>query len=173
MVSVPRPRCARGQQCAHVLKAGSDGPPTVRNEGDICNRCVQEGYTPQDVPALSLEPQKKVKRCPSCQNEFEDPRECQRVVPIGRVIPILGDKEYQCAHCNGGVRSGADLRYRLPTKEDSSLDDPEGFDELFRAAKVLLNECAEKNEEDRIIPTLALAYHLCHRVRRLVKQAPS
>jgi hypothetical protein len=170
MGRVLKPRCARGQQCVHVLKAGSDGPPIVSNAGDICNLCVREGYTLNDVPASSLESQMKKKRCPSCRNEFGDPRECQRLVPIGRVIRILGDNECLCAHCNGGIRSGADLRYRLPTREDLSLADPHGFDELFRAAKVLLNECAEKNEENRIIPTLALAYQLCHRVRRLVKQ---
>ena len=47
---------------------------------------------------------------------------------------------------------------------------PKGFDELFKAARVLLKECAIKNEEDRIIPTLALANHLCHGVPRLVAQ---
>src|SRR5215211_2016856 len=44
------------------------------------------------------------------------------------------------------------------------------FDELFRATRVLLKECAKKNEEDRIIPTLAFANHICDRVPRLVEE---
>jgi hypothetical protein len=140
----------------------------VPNEGDICDRCAQEGYTLRDVPAPSFEPQKK--RCPSCRGEFENPTQGQGVVPVGRKLPILDDEVCLCVTCTSGIRSGADLRYRLPTRKDSALPEPEGFEELFRAAGALLKECAQKDEENRIIPTLALANHLCHGVRRLVDQ---
>jgi hypothetical protein len=44
---------------------------------------------------------------------------------------------------------------------------PKGFDELFKAARVLLEEDAPENQ---IIPTLALANHLCHGVPRLLAE---
>jgi hypothetical protein len=52
------------------------------------------------------------------------------------------------------MRSGLRLDYRLPTRDDSLLPVEERFNELFTAARVLLKENAEEN---RIIPTLALA----------------
>jgi hypothetical protein len=52
------------------------------------------------------------------------------------------------------MRSGLRLDYRLPTRDDSQLPVEERFDELFTAARVLLKE---NEEENRIIPTLALA----------------
>jgi len=42
MGSLAKPRCARGQGCVHVLQLGSDGPPTVAAEGDLCERCHGE-----------------------------------------------------------------------------------------------------------------------------------
>jgi hypothetical protein len=91
MRSVTRPRCARGQQCVRVLKVRSPGPPTVPNEGDICSRCAREGYTLNDVPAPSPEPQERKKRCPSCRRKFGDPIRHKGAVPVGRRLEPLGD----------------------------------------------------------------------------------
>jgi len=52
------------------------------------------------------------------------------------------------------MRSGAGLDYRLPTRDDSPLPVQERFAELFAAARALLRMDAEEN---RVIPTLALA----------------
>jgi hypothetical protein len=112
------------------------------------------------------EPQ-RTKRCPSCGHEFGDPGRDPQVVAVGAKIEILGDDVLLCVRCIGGARSRADWGYRLPTKEDSPLLLPEGFDELFKAAKVLLEDNAGENQ---IIPTLALANHLCHGVPRLVRE---
>jgi hypothetical protein len=123
----------------------------------------------------------RTKRCPSCGDEFGDPGRDGRdrqVVAVGAKIPLLGDDVLLCVRCIGGVRSQADWGYPLPTKEDSplplqgSFDElldaaEELFDELFMAARVLLGENAE---EKQIIPTLALANHLCHGVPRLVRE---
>jgi hypothetical protein len=65
-----------------------------------------------------------------------------------------------CPACISRVRAGAGWDYWFPTKDNS-------FDELFRAATVLLKE---NTGEDQIIPTLALAHHLCHGVPRLVAE---
>jgi hypothetical protein len=119
----------------------------------------------------------RTKRCPSCGDEFGDPGRdgdefgnpgCDpQVVAVGAKIEILGDDVLLCVRCIGSARSGADWGYRLPTKEDSPLPLPGGFDELFKAAKVLLEDNAGENQ---IIPTLALANHLCHGVPRLVRE---
>jgi hypothetical protein len=55
----------------------------------------------------------------------------------------------------------------LPTKEDSPLSVEERFGELFKAARVLLEDGAG---EDQIIPTLALANLVGQGVPRLVAQ---
>ena len=39
MGSVPKPRCARGQSCYHVLKLRSEKPSTVAHEGGLCEKC--------------------------------------------------------------------------------------------------------------------------------------
>jgi hypothetical protein len=72
-----------------------------------------------------------------------------------------------CAACTVKVRAGVGWDYYLPTREDVPLPLPEGFSELFKAAKVLLEEHAPENQ---VIPTLALANHLCHSVPRLVAE---
>jgi hypothetical protein len=42
MGRVPGPRCARGQNCYHVRKLGSEIPPKVRHEGAHCRKCQEE-----------------------------------------------------------------------------------------------------------------------------------
>jgi hypothetical protein len=39
MGSVPKPRCARGQNCYHVLRLRSELPSTVSRDGDLCEKC--------------------------------------------------------------------------------------------------------------------------------------
>lgn len=41
MGSVPKPRCARGQNCYHVRKLRSEQPPTVTHEGNLCEKCLE------------------------------------------------------------------------------------------------------------------------------------
>jgi hypothetical protein len=50
MSRVSKPRCARGDNCYHVLRTGSERPPTVSSEGDLCHKCRQQGFTLEDVP---------------------------------------------------------------------------------------------------------------------------
>ena len=83
------------------------------------------------------------------------------------MLEILGDLVPVCAACISRVRAGAGWGYQLPTKEDSPPPAEVRFDELFEAARVLLEEGAEENQ---IIPTLALANHLCHGVSRLTAE---
>jgi hypothetical protein len=104
----------------------------------------------------SLAEPKRVKCCASCGSP-----------DVGASIDVLGDKVLLCAACMSGVRAGAGWGYWLPTKEDSQLPLAQGFGDLFKAARVLLEEGAE---EDQIIPTLALANHLSHGVPRLVAE---
>lgn len=43
MGRIPKPRCARGQDCYHVrVFHHIDRPPKVGREGDLCQRCAQE-----------------------------------------------------------------------------------------------------------------------------------
>lgn len=50
MARVSKPRCARGDNCYHVLKDKVERPPTVAQEGDFCRRCDQQGPIPEDLP---------------------------------------------------------------------------------------------------------------------------
>lgn len=43
MGSLPKPRCARGQNCYHVRKLRSEKPPTVIQEGGLCDKCRETG----------------------------------------------------------------------------------------------------------------------------------
>jgi hypothetical protein len=94
-------------------------------------------------------------------------RSCGRRAKGGPKLEILGDFVTVCAACISRVRAGAGWDYWLPTKEDSPLPLPQGFDGLFKAARVLLKEDAP---ESQVISTLALANHLCHGVPRLVAE---
>ena len=109
----------------------------------------------------------KTRACPSCGAHLGDPTQREGVAEFGRKFPILGDDVLLCVACTTRVVAGAGWDYRLPTKEDSPLSVEERFGELFKAARVLLEENAEENQ---IIPTLALADHLCHGVPRLVRE---
>jgi hypothetical protein len=161
-MSVSKPRCARGQNCSHVRDFPHiDIPPSVPHEGDLCSRCIRAGYTSKDVTAPRSKPQKLKKRCPSCRRELGDPTQCEGVVEPG----YKHDEVLLCVRCISGARSRADLGYQLPTEEDSAL--PKGFDELFKAGRVLLEKDAPENQ---VTPTLALANHLCHGARRLAKE---
>jgi hypothetical protein len=109
----------------------------------------------------------KTKTCPSCGAQLGDPTQRKGVAEFGRKFTILGDDVRLCVACTTRVVAGAGWGYRLPTKEDSPLPEEERFDELFKAARVLLEEDAEENQ---IIPTLVLANHLCHGVPRLLAE---
>jgi hypothetical protein len=50
MASVPRPRCARGQNCYHVLKLRSEKPPTVTHEGELCEKCQKHYAEDAEAP---------------------------------------------------------------------------------------------------------------------------
>jgi hypothetical protein len=91
----------------------------------------------------SLAEPKKTKYCASCGSPN-----------IGGRTSNLSGAVRLCVGCTVRMRSGLRLDYRLPTRDDSLLPVEERFNELFTAARVLLKENAEEN---RIIPTLALA----------------
>jgi hypothetical protein len=159
-----------GELCTQArFLDGNPAPLRRTNKTDLCDRCEQEGYTLEDVHSSGPERPKSRKRCPGCGEEFRT-RQDDPGVDVGFRQDILGDEVVMCAGCNGRVRSGAGYGYHPQTEVDSPLPLPRGFDQLFKAARVLLEVCAERDEEDRIIPTLALAYHLCHGVPRLVAQ---
>jgi hypothetical protein len=92
---------------------------------------------------------------------------CGSVAAGGARYDILGDQVPLCVSCTTQVRAGAGLEYSLPTRELAPLPVPEGFSELFQAARMLLEEDAPENQ---IIPTLALANHLSHGVPRLITE---
>jgi hypothetical protein len=104
----------------------------------------------------SLAEPKRIRYCASCGGS-----------DVGAKIESLGDTILLCAECISAGRAGAGWGYWFPTKDVSPIALPQGFDELFAAARVLLEEDAEENQ---IIPTLALAYHLSHGVPRLVAE---
>jgi len=70
-----------------------------------------------------------------------------------------------CDECVERWRSRGAISYWLPTEEIPPPPAEERFDELFRAARMLLKEGAE---EDQIIPTLALANEIGQGVSHLV-----
>ncbi len=105
----------------------------------------------------SLAKPKRTKYCASCGS----------VASGGPSFDILGDRVPLCVACTIRMRATQKWDYWLPKKEVSLLPLPGGFDELFRAARVLLEENAPENQ---IIPTLALANHLCHGVPRLATE---
>jgi hypothetical protein len=106
--------------------------------GRICEDCK---------PTLqlmgSLAGPERVRRCASCGSE-----------DIGGQTSNLSGTVLLCVECTVRMRSGAGLDYRLPTRDDSPLPVQERFAELFAAARALLRIDAEEN---RVIPTLALA----------------
>src|SRR5215211_5877212 len=55
MASVSKPRCARGQRCVHVRQLGSEGPPTVSNQGDLCERCGKAAPAEQEANQARLQ----------------------------------------------------------------------------------------------------------------------
>ena len=97
-----------------------------------------------------------MKRCASCGSKV-----------TGASFWHLGDYVPFCASCMTQARAGAGLNYYLPTKKDSSLPIEERFDELFKAARVLLGENAG---ESQVVPTLALASLLGQGVPRLAAE---
>lgn len=50
MSSVSKPRCARGTNCYHVLKLGSEEPSPVPREGDVCRKCLQQRSNLEETP---------------------------------------------------------------------------------------------------------------------------
>ncbi len=50
MGSVSKPRCARGINCYHVLKLGSEAPPSVSREGELCRKCLQQEPSLEEMP---------------------------------------------------------------------------------------------------------------------------
>jgi hypothetical protein len=51
MVSVAKPRCARGQNCSHIRDFPDiDKPPTVAHEGALCGRCQRAEHDGTAVP---------------------------------------------------------------------------------------------------------------------------
>jgi hypothetical protein len=56
MVSVAKPRCARGQNCSHIRDFSHiDKPPTVAHEGALCNRCrynTNDSEVPEEYKEL-------------------------------------------------------------------------------------------------------------------------
>jgi hypothetical protein len=55
MRSVPKPRCARGQDCYHVRKLRSEKPTTVPHAGDLCEKCRGEKTEPVEHQLASEE----------------------------------------------------------------------------------------------------------------------
>jgi hypothetical protein len=78
---------------------------------------------------------------------------------------IEDDHVTLCDDCVQRWRSRGTISYWLPTEEVSPPPAEERFDELFRAARMLLEIRAE---EDQIIPTLALANEIGQEVSHLV-----
>jgi hypothetical protein len=50
MSSVPKPRCAKGEDCYHVRKLRSEKPATVAHQGDLCEKCVLQGPSLEETP---------------------------------------------------------------------------------------------------------------------------
>lgn len=108
----------------------------------------------------SLAEPKGVKRCVSCGSTFGDKA-------FGGKAPNLSGEGLLCVDCTVRMRAEGTIGYRLPTRDDSPLPVEERFDELFRAANVLLREDAKENE---VIPTLALANEIGQGRPRLIAE---
>jgi len=103
---------------------------------------------------MGIPAQGKIESCASCGKPG-----------AGRLVTGLEDA-ILCESCIGRVRAGEATSYWAHTEPEPDPPPEERFEELFRAARVLLNEGIE--EEDQIFPTLALANELGQGVAHLL-----
>src|SRR5829696_554698 len=91
---------------------------------------------------------------------------CASCGRLGANTLVVGDDHLPlCDNCAEKWRTKKSIGFWVPTEEAPPLSTEERFDELFKAARILLEERAG---EDQIIPTLALANEIGQDLSHLV-----
>src|SRR4051812_3810769 len=99
---------------------------------------------------MSLPEQEKTKPCVSCGK------------PSANTLATELDGVAICDSCTDRLRTGGAISYWAPSEEEPLPLPEERFEELFKAARVLLREGV--TEEDQIYPTLAFTNELGQQV---------
>ena len=134
-----------GERCTQYRVLGGQ-PNRVRStsNSDLCDRCIQEGYTSEDAPTSHSKPVPK--------EQTEDERlEC---AICGKPAVANYDDYYFCEGHWEQLHKEGTITVFSPVNEPPPPPQ-EAFSELFRAARVLFTD--QVAEEERIIPTLAYA----------------
>lgn len=160
MGSVSKPRCARGQNCSHVREFPHiDIPPTVPYEGDLCGRCSQAGYTPEDVELTGG----TEGTTDSLAGASELCSQCRESPATSQMTLVFENGEIEktplCEGCQKRLLEQVQelnyLSYWPPTREEPRPLPEVAFKELFGAARTLFRRGIA--QEELIIPTLAFA----------------
>jgi hypothetical protein len=134
-----------GERCTQARFLGGK-PNRVRStsNSDLCDRCLQEGYTSEDAPTSHSKP------VPNEQAEEEllGCAICGKPAVASYGDAYFCEKHWEQLHEEGFISFFPPVNEPPPPPE-------EAFSELFRVARVLFaNNVAE---EEQIIPTLAFA----------------
>jgi hypothetical protein len=154
-----------GVRCTQARFLGGN-PNKLRktSESTLCDRCIQEGYKPEDTLGLASDV------TPDKESSAGRHQVCQfcgkpAVAAFTKREPLVpGDSEIDY---DPGAGYFCEKHWEQLHEEGlivgiSSVDEPsqppeEAFGEVFKAAKVMFDE--NITEEDLIIPTLAFANH--------------
>jgi hypothetical protein len=137
--------CAMGERCTQARFLGGK-PNRVRStsNSDLCDRCLQEGYTSEDVPTSHSKPVPNEQ----AEDELLECAICGKPPVASYGDTYFCEKHWEQLHEEGFISFFSHVNEPPPPPEVA-------FSELLRVARVLFaNNVAE---EERIIPTIAFA----------------
>ena len=133
-----------GERCTQARFLGEPNRVRSTSNSDLCDRCLQEGYTSEDVPTSHSKP---------VPNERAEDELLGCAICGKPAVASYGDT-YFCERHREQLHKEEAIAVFSPVNEPPPPPQ-EAFSELLRVARVLFaNNVAE---EEQIIPTLAFA----------------
>jgi hypothetical protein len=134
-----------GERCTQARFLGGK-PNTVRrtSNSDLCDRCLQEGYTSEDAPTSHSKPVPNEQ----AEDELLGCAICGKPAVASYGDTYFCERHREQLHKEGAIAVFSPVNEPPPPPEVA-------FSELLRVARVLLAKNVA--EEERIIPTLAFA----------------